>query len=117
MRCLPGALDKFLSFDGLSGAPRKVHEAVMRSVKAYNAGYDAYLRRYGQSNNSDKPRSAWVEEPHNPYVDDLALYSAWLEGWQDAGGRFRRPSGIAFSIHTPSHPPRFQLSEPAHHSA
>jgi hypothetical protein len=100
------ALDRSFVSNDLSSASTKVGEAAMeRSVEAHNAGYDAYLRCYGQTNGADKASPAQVETPHCPYVDDPALYSAWVEGWEDAGGRFRQPSEMALSIDTLFPPP------------
>jgi hypothetical protein len=72
-----------------------------RELKAHNAGYDAYLRQYGETRIGGESSTAWAEEPHGPYVEDVTLYSAWLEGWADARGRCRRPNELARSIVAP----------------
>jgi hypothetical protein len=69
----------------------------MTRVQAYSDGYEAYLRLYGQAHDADEMIRARDEATPDPYVDDPALYRAWLEGWEDGGGRFRPSWDYAYS--------------------
>jgi hypothetical protein len=68
----------------------------MSNVEAYRDGYDAYLRRYDRSSDHGERPPVSDEEPRSPYVDDSALFGAWLEGWQN--GRCHATSDLREAI-------------------
>jgi hypothetical protein len=75
----------------------------MTTFDAYLEGYDAYLRRYYESNDW-KHIVGEAGEPRSPYSEDVELHRAWLKGWKDAAGESYVPgetrglaNGAAFS--------------------